>query len=290
MNFKVRSNLDSTNSSFRYGRDYYINDAKRASGTRKKSGDILKSQLSTEEVSEHFNSQPPPQPIMFEENYCNGVQSTSVDSSNYLMNKFLMATGVNTPPSSSPSPSPSIRRSTSLKSFRMHGGGLWKTLKSSPLTSPEMEHDPDDRNSVLSLDRKTYDRRKTKPSLSYASELSIPAKILCQFEAKSLYTDLKRDSLRARNGTKNFALNPIFDDLPNEPEAKVHIVHTTFNSNVSSNPTSSISDTDSTMSWQYLQTEIDCRNNCIETSFDSLSSIKRKTTPFQAKEFTDNLY
>lgn len=47
---------------------------------------------------------------------------------------------------------------------------------------------------------------------STESEVSIPKEILKQLESQMLYSDLKRESFRARNGTKNFCLNPLFEE------------------------------------------------------------------------------
>lgn len=43
-------------------------------------------------------------------------------------------------------------------------------------------------------------------------DFSIPKEILKQFESQMLHSDLKRESFRARNGTKNFCLNPLFEE------------------------------------------------------------------------------
>lgn len=43
-------------------------------------------------------------------------------------------------------------------------------------------------------------------------DFSIPKEILKQLESQMLHADLKRESFRARNGTKNFCLNPLFEE------------------------------------------------------------------------------
>lgn len=43
-------------------------------------------------------------------------------------------------------------------------------------------------------------------------EFSIPKEILKQLESQMLHADLKRESFRARNGTHNFCLNPLFEE------------------------------------------------------------------------------
>lgn len=43
-------------------------------------------------------------------------------------------------------------------------------------------------------------------------DFSIPKEILKQLESQMLHGDLKRESFRARNGTNNFCLNPLFEE------------------------------------------------------------------------------
>lgn len=43
-------------------------------------------------------------------------------------------------------------------------------------------------------------------------EISIPKEIIKQLESQMLHSDLKRESFRARTGTKNFCLNPLFEE------------------------------------------------------------------------------
>lgn len=44
------------------------------------------------------------------------------------------------------------------------------------------------------------------------SNFELPLEVINQLERHSLHGNLKRDSFRSRNGTKNFVLNPIFDE------------------------------------------------------------------------------
>lgn len=44
------------------------------------------------------------------------------------------------------------------------------------------------------------------------SNFELPLEVIKQLERHSLHGNLKRDSFRSRNGTKNFVLNPIFDE------------------------------------------------------------------------------
>lgn len=43
-------------------------------------------------------------------------------------------------------------------------------------------------------------------------EADVPKEILKQLESRMLHSDLKRESFRARNGTRNFCLNPLFEE------------------------------------------------------------------------------
>lgn len=43
-------------------------------------------------------------------------------------------------------------------------------------------------------------------------DFSIPREILRQLESQMLHADLKRESFRARTGTRNFCLNPLFEE------------------------------------------------------------------------------
>lgn len=43
-------------------------------------------------------------------------------------------------------------------------------------------------------------------------DFSIPKDILRELELQMLHGDLKRDSFRARSGTRNFCLNPLFEE------------------------------------------------------------------------------
>lgn len=43
-------------------------------------------------------------------------------------------------------------------------------------------------------------------------DFTIPREILKQLESQMLHDDLKRESFRARTGTRNFCLNPLFEE------------------------------------------------------------------------------
>lgn len=62
-----------------------------------------------------------------------------------------------------------------------------------------------------------YNESYTKPIVKRPHSISdfnnLNSNILNQFEAQMLFSDIKRDSFRPRTSTKNFALNPIFDEF-----------------------------------------------------------------------------
>lgn len=82
-----------------------------------------------------------------------------------------------------------VKRSTSLNSLRRY-----KNVRSS--------HVSDDERSVRS-DGITY---------KSSSHFELPPEAINQLERHTLHGNVKRDSFRSRSGTKNFVLNPIFDE------------------------------------------------------------------------------
>lgn len=53
---------------------------------------------------------------------------------------------------------------------------------------------------------------KTSQSSRNSDDSLIPTKILKQLESQMLHSDLRRESFRARSGTSNFCLNPLFEE------------------------------------------------------------------------------
>lgn len=162
----------------RYGRDYYINDAKRACGSRKQTPD-LPTQL-THSTDDEKVSQ----------------QSYFLTTNSYIMNRFLNndhASSQSGPTSASsssvsPQPPPSLRSNRSIP----------RPNRNSPRPA--------------SVDLGYF----TKASSNADSEVDIPASVISQFEQEMLHSDFKRDSFRARNSsTRQFVLNPIFDESSN---------------------------------------------------------------------------
>lgn len=160
----------------RYGRDYYINDAKRACGSRKQTPD-LPTQL-THSTDDEKVSQ----------------QTYFLSTNSYIMNRFLNndhTLSQSGPSSASPQPPVSPQPPPSLRSNR--------SLPRQNRTSPR----------PASVDLGYF----TKASSNADSEVDIPPSIISQFEQEMLHSDFKRDSFRARNSsTRQFVLNPIFDE------------------------------------------------------------------------------
>lgn len=101
-------------------------------------------------------------------------------------------------------------------------------------------------------------------------DFTLPKEVMRQLESQMLHADLKRESFRARTGTRNFCLNPLFEegfgfklnDAENESnsETKSHEAH-----RVETLPsiTSSVSSLD------------EIRANCVENIFMNLSNVRR---------------
>lgn len=108
-----------------------------------------------------------------------------------------------------------------------------KRLSSSSTTSKstsfEVEDDVSDEHSNHKLHSHQHDRKFLLEKLlnskfdevsmpsknsrdSSERDFSIPVEILKQLESQMLHSDLKRESFRARTGTNNFCLNPLFEE------------------------------------------------------------------------------
>lgn len=84
-----------------------------------------------------------------------------------------------------------VQRSTSLNSL-----SRYKNLRSSQAS--------DDERSIRSMTEGIEYRS--------SSNFELPLEVINQLERHSLHGNIRRDSFRSRNGTKNFVLNPIFDE------------------------------------------------------------------------------
>lgn len=101
-------------------------------------------------------------------------------------------------------------------------------------------------------------------------DFSIPREIMRQLESQMLHADLKRESFRARTGTRNFCLNPLFEegfafqssDTDNESKFEVKS-HEAQRSNTLPSTASSISSLD------------ELKANCVENIFMDLNKVRR---------------
>lgn len=85
-----------------------------------------------------------------------------------------------------------VKRSTSLNSLKRY----------------QNSRSSDDERSVKSM---TYGSKYSRPQ-GTRSSFELPPEVINQLERHSLHGNLRRDSFRSRSGTKNFVLNPIFDE------------------------------------------------------------------------------
>lgn len=88
-----------------------------------------------------------------------------------------------------------VQRSSSLNSLKRY-----KNVRSS--------HKSDDERSIRSM----------TDGIEYKSQsqLELPLEVVNQLERYALHGNVRRDSFRSRSGTKNFVLNPIFDERDDE--------------------------------------------------------------------------
>lgn len=119
-----------------------------------------------------------------------------------------------------------------------------------------------------------YNENYKKPIVKRPHSISdfnnLNANVLNQFEAQMLFGDIKRDSFRPRSSTKNFALNPIYDEF----EGNDSLV-----SDQESGFVSSKNDFDlksgSERSFALNFSEVP---KCVETVFTDLPSIRRSSS------------
>lgn len=99
-------------------------------------------------------------------------------------------------------------------------------------------------------------------------DFSIPKDILRQLESQMLHADLKRESFRARTGTRNFCLNPLFEEgfKPVDSESNLSSIETSLRgqrADTLPSTTSSIYSFD------------ESKSNCVENIFLDLDKIRR---------------
>lgn len=111
---------------------------------------------------------------------------------------------------------------------------------------------------------------------SSEKECSLPKEIMKQLEEKMLHNDMKRESFRARAGTSNFCLNPLFEEdrslLPNESKEiqKPKEISPPEHSHNYSNE--------------------DSKSNCVENIFLDLNKVRRSGSLKDHRGSTSSLY
>lgn len=101
-------------------------------------------------------------------------------------------------------------------------------------------------------------------------DFSIPKEILKQLESQMLHADLKRESFRARTGTKNFCLNPLFEEGFG---VKSHEVKSGSNVEKKSHQTRrALTQPSSASSISSLD---ELKSNCVENIFMDLNHVRR---------------
>lgn len=101
-------------------------------------------------------------------------------------------------------------------------------------------------------------------------DFSIPKEILKQLESQMLHTDLKRESFRARTGTKNFCLNPLFEEGFG---TSLSDAESNFNFDEASLAAQRAETLPSTTSSVYSMDEM--KANCVENIFMDLDKVRR---------------
>lgn len=111
---------------------------------------------------------------------------------------------------------------------------------------------------------------------SSEKECSLPKEIMKQLEEKMLHNDLKRESFRARTGTSNFCLNPLFEEdrssIPNESK-DIQKPKETLPQELSHNYSNE-----------------DSKSNCVENIFLDLNKVRRSGSLKDHRGSTSSLY
>jgi hypothetical protein len=188
---------------FRYGRDYYINDAKKACGTRKSMND-LKSFMDSDMISDNDAaanveveqvSQTFAQSKKKRSNSIHDIISrhpTVDQTKSYIMEKFL-----NDNSNQLSTNHVAVHRTPSLN------------LNLSQIDRKRASYGSD--LDVMSFRTMPVRRNRNRPQSS-ESEFDIPTRSFQQLEAGLLHGNSSRSSLRGHQSSKNFVLNPIFDE------------------------------------------------------------------------------
>lgn len=148
-----------------------------------------------------------------------------------------------------------VRRSTSLNSLKRY-----KNTRPSHLS--------DDERSVRSM----TDGFEYKSN----SNFELPLEVIKQLERHSLHGNLKRDSFRSRSGTKNFVLNPIFDErFESEGDDEVFDKSIEIHDNVKGNENGNDFEIQGPNSDDYIETVYTDLNNLESGRISSPDPFKR---------------
>ncbi len=128
----------------------------------------------------------------------------------------------------------------------------------------------DDRDT---LSVRSVSSSSSKISSNSNSKSDVSKKVLLQLEEQFLHSDLKRDSFRARTGTRNFVLNPLFEDK--SPDA-----HLQFSTHTHSLKTKNVQNENVSSSNEH---DTDClleasKKNCVENVFVDLINVRRSNS------------
>lgn len=180
----------------RYGRDYYINDAKTASGSR---------ELKTiGNINRHRTVDDGDEDSQLENEYDAGDSVSDLDSfySNRSERQYRyryahlpkrMTFGMsNTMRMQLPINDVPLKRSHSLCSMRTYG--IRKRFN---------------RNDYADSAEYTFDQVGEKPQHNHQPH---GGQIIAQLERDTLHNDIRRNSFSSRRGTQNFVINPLYSD------------------------------------------------------------------------------
>lgn len=193
----------------RYGRDYYINDARTASGTRKKNGEWFGGGSGSSTTSTPANT-PTAVPdhdfyvsdnklyvksknrMSFNDKYNTMSSFGRVNSDDYSREFKKNRGSMNDRYRNSSDEIQKVKRSVSLNSLRSYNRIRQGAVNDLHCNSEWSNCNASNRSSLSSIE--------------------IPANIIAELEVGMLHGNLKRDSFRSRSSTKNFVTNPIFDE------------------------------------------------------------------------------
>lgn len=209
----------------RYGRDYYIKEAQKASGARKRYSELQaenqqrESPQSSDQVSlassntssfNFINTAPSIKTLQSIPTHNEQQQNLQKNTKNFLMKKFLNDSNIQTgTPTKNHNNLPSRSASLNLKSNGRPKKYSHTYAMSEIHSFDDYNIDDDDNN--ISLSMFTPKRPHSISDFNNINE-QLPPKIISELEENMLHRNIKRDSFISRKTTKNFVLNPIFDD------------------------------------------------------------------------------